>query len=80
MVFSKAEGMGRRARLARAMFAMLRLARVPSVSTLEFNFTPVLWIMFPSSDRAAFHPHLRLGSLLSLAAVHKQRRSHSSAL
>jgi hypothetical protein len=30
MVFSKAEGMGRRARPARVMFTMLELPKVPS--------------------------------------------------
>ena len=37
MVFSKAEEMGRRARFARAMFAMLRLARSLSLS-FDFPF------------------------------------------
>jgi hypothetical protein len=35
MVFIKAEGMGRKARPVRAMFAFLGLAKVLSVSTLE---------------------------------------------
>lgn len=56
MIFCKVEGTGRRTRPVRAMFAVLKLARVPSVSalvstflsaqTLPFSYTPTRIIVF----------------------------------
>lgn len=62
MVSNKAEGMGRRARPARAMFAMFRLARVLSDSslTLDQKRSPE-WFGFRRSKVQAERHHMRSG-------------------